>query len=302
MDKNYLIKKWLANTLSEEEMEAFKKMGDYDLYNKLNQKAKNFKASNFIIPTDFDTIKERIASRPKKLNIFSGVKNFMRFAAVLLIAFGVYFTFFSNDLTRIETLAGKKTTALLPDASEVTLNAVSEIQYNIEKWHKKRELKLSGEAYFKVAKGSLFDVLTDAGKISVLGTQFNVKNRKGYFEVICYKGSVGVTYKGKTEKLSPGQVFRVLRGEISTDIVNVAQPFWLQNESYFTAVPFYEVIQELERQYGVKVNAKSVDIQHVFNGGFVHGDLEMALESITRPLGLVYVIESTNTVVLKNSE
>lgn len=302
MDKNYLLKKWLSGTLSEEESQAFKKLDDYDLHIRLTEKAKNFKASEFLNPSDFETLESRLSSRPKAVNKFRRVKVLMRFAAIFIIAIGIYFAFFSNNQTRVETLIGEKTTAILPDASEVVLNSVSEIQYAQKKWDKKRELTLTGEAYFKVAKGSIFDVLTEAGKVSVLGTMFNVKNRPGYFEVVCYQGSVGVTYEGTLEKLLPGHVFRVLQGEISLDTIQNTQPYWLEKTSNFKEVPFYEVIHELERQYGVKVDVNSVDVDRIFKGGFVHGNLDMALESITKPLGLTYVIQSPNRVVLKNSE
>ena len=196
MDKDYLIKKWLTNTLTDDEWELFRKQDDYDLHLKLSEKAKNF----------------------------------------------------------------------------------------------------------KVSKGSLFDVITDAGKVSVLGTQFNVKNRQGYFEVVCYEGSVGVTYKDTVKILFPGNVFRVLHGEMSLDTIDNIQPHWLQNISNFIQVPFFEVVQELERQYNVKVDTKAVNTNRIFIGGFVHGDLEKALESITKPLGLTYIIQNQNSVVLKNSE
>ena len=50
---------------------------------------------------------------------------------------------------------------------------------NVEnKWKNERSVNLDGEGFFKVAKGSKFDVETSAGTVSVVGTQFNVKNRK----------------------------------------------------------------------------------------------------------------------------
>ena len=67
------------------------------------------------------------------------------------------------------------------------------LKYASNKWDKKRRVRLEGEAFFKVAKGSTFTVDTKTGSVKVLGTQFNVKNRIGFFEVVCYEGLVGVT-------------------------------------------------------------------------------------------------------------
>jgi ferric-dicitrate binding protein FerR (iron transport regulator) len=39
------------------------------------------------------------------------------------------------------------------------------------------------EAYFQVKKGQTFSVNTTDGVVKVLGTHFNVKQRKNYFEV-----------------------------------------------------------------------------------------------------------------------
>ena len=302
MEENYLIKKWLTGTLSEDEWEEFKKLEDYELHLKLDEKAKYFKAEEFLSPPDFDILKERISSRQTSVKKFNRYKVLMRFAALLIIALGLYFAFNSSNLTQIETGTGEKTSVLLPDASEVLLNAVTEIEFNEKKWNQKREIKLSGEAYFKVAKGAVFDVLTTKGKVSVLGTKFNVKSREGLFEVVCNEGSVGVLYQGKYEKLVPGQYLHVFDGIITIDTIQNTQPLWFNNISNFNGVPFYEVVQEFERQYGVKVEAKNVDLNHLFKGGFAHDDLNKALESITLPLGLTYVIKSPKRVVLKNSE
>ncbi len=302
MEENYLIKKWLTGTLSENEWEEFKKLDDYELHLKLDEKAKYFKAEEFLNPADFDILKERITSRPKPQHKFNAYKTLMRFAALLVIAIGVYFAFNSTDLTEVNTGAGEKTTVFLPDASEVLLNAMTEIEFNEKKWDNKREIKLSGEAYFIVAKGEAFDVLTSEGKVSVLGTKFNVKSRDGLFEVVCNEGSVGIEYQGEYEKLLPGQYLHVYDGEIAIDKIPNAKPLWLKNISNFNEVPFSEVLQELERQYGIKVEANKVDLNHIFKGGFTHDNLNKALESITLPMGLTYVIKSPKLVVLKYSE
>jgi ferric-dicitrate binding protein FerR (iron transport regulator) len=46
------------------------------------------------------------------------------------------------------------------------------------------------EAYFQVKKGQTFSVNTTDGVVKVLGTHFNVKQRKNYFEVNCFEGLV----------------------------------------------------------------------------------------------------------------
>lgn len=303
MDKDYLIKKWLSDDLSEEEWEDFKRLEDFGLHMQLNESAKNFKAASFLSPDDFEVLKTKMDARSrnhKKTNWFGPI---LKIASVFLIAFGIYFAFLSENRTQVVALTGQKITAELPDASEVRLNAVSEISYNKEKWSEKREVTLEGEAFFKVAKGSIFDVLVaENGKVSVLGTQFNVKNREDFFEVICYEGSVSVNYKDTSKTLMPGNAFRVLNGEVFFDTILDKKPLWMQNISSFKQVPLKEVLLEIERQYSITIDATSVDKHRLFTGGFEHTNLDAALKAIAIPLNMTYQIQSSHKIVLKNSE
>ena len=88
----------------------------------------------------------------------------------------------------------------LPESSQVIVNADSRLVYNKNKFNDDRELKLDGEAFFKVKPGSHFTVKTDQGTVTVLGTSFNVISRPGIFEVSCHTGKVLVT-NNANEKL-----------------------------------------------------------------------------------------------------
>jgi len=301
MDKKYLIKKWLCDELSDEELKAFELLDDYNLHTKIIENAENFKASNFSKVDIFDSLEKRLLEKVpvKKLN---WVQPLLRIAAVFVVAMSAYFLFFFNNLTKVQTLASQKTTTELPDASIVTLNALSELSYNKNKWDNNREVHLDGEAFFTVAKGKVFDVITSEGKVTVIGTQFNVKQRSDYFEVKCYEGIVRVTSNKTTKALLPGDTFRIYKGTISFNTTPFQVPQWTQNISNFKAVPFREVIEEIERQYNITVNHDSgINTTRLFTGGFVHDSLENALKSITVPQGLTYKIELSNQVRLENS-
>ena len=68
------------------------------------------------------------------------------------------------------------------------LNELSQLEYNASKWDENRSLELKGEAFFDVEKGKRFDVTTEFGNVSVLGTEFNVLSRDSIFKVSCYEG------------------------------------------------------------------------------------------------------------------
>jgi len=299
MDKEYLNKKWLEGRLTDEEQDAFEAIDDNELLKQIIEKAPAFSVSNFSEAQDYEVLKSK-NSFPKKRNWLIPM---YRIAGILVIAFGIYFLFFFSNSINIETSIGEKVMVQLPDASQVMLNAVSEISYNEKAWENNRELILEGEAFFKVAKGSTFDVITSTGKVSVLGTQFNVKQRKNLFEVYCFEGLVAVTYGKETLKLLPGNIYRIINGKVMSDVIsNKEKPFWIDGTSYFKKVPFYEVVKELERQYEVLITVNQKYENLLFTGGFTHKNLEEALESITTPLKLVYDLESPTKILLRQSE
>ncbi len=302
MDQEELIKKWLSDELSQAEAAEFKSFDDYDLNTEILEGAKQFKAPEFSVEDSYEVLKSKLNTTEKpqekpviKLNTF---RTLSRIAAIFVIGLGVYFMVSSNDLTTVKTLASKQTTFELPDASSVTLNAASTIAYDKKKWSSKREVKLEGEAYFKVAKGAKFDVITDEGTVSVLGTQFTVNNRKNYYEVKCFEGIVSVTTNGVTEKLTQGKTLRVAGKKVSLDVIDNVEPEWLNNKSSFNSVPLYQVINEFERQYNVTIDAQTIDTTLVFTGGFVHTNLDQALKSITIPLDLSIKKKSSTKITL----
>jgi len=302
MEEEYLIKKWLSDELSAAEWEEFKKLDDYDLNLEILEGAKNFKASNFSSVKSFNDFKKDVKNKKTPVIKFSTYKVIFRIAALLVISLSVYFTFFFNNLTTIETLASQSNSFNLPDASTVILNSESKAEYSKEKWDHKREVSLQGEAFFKVAKGSIFDVITTGGTVSVVGTQFNVKNRDNYFEVKCFEGIVAINHNGKSQQLTRGISYRIMNNEVSIDSTYNSQPEWIVNRSSFKSVPLYIMLEEFERQYNVVIKTQNINIDKIITGGFVHNNLEQALTTLTVPFDLTYKQNQSNIITLFSSE
>lgn len=304
MKKDKFIEKWLSGKLTDAELKEFKKMDDYQLNNRILEEAKHFKASHFSTVDSYEDFKAKTNLKEKKTPVIQlkSFKMLYRIAALFIVSLSVYALFFMNNLTTVKTLASNKTTFELPDASTVTLNAESKASYSKEKWKNKREIKLDGEAFFKVAKGSKFDVITESGTISVLGTQFNVKKRDHFFEVKCFEGIVSVQSNNKSQRLTKGNTFRIVNGIITVDTTSLEQPEWINNKSSFESVPLYEVLQELERQYDISIKTEKIETDRLFTGGFIHNDLEQALQSITVPLDLSYKKDQQNKIILLKME
>lgn len=297
MTEDDLLKKWLNNDLSDAEKKTFSERNDYSINQEIINKAQHFKASNFSAVDDFKTFKKAYESKPnvKRLN---WIKPLLRFASILVIGLTVYFTVFNSKVIETKTLASEQSTISLPDLSKVTLNADSKITFKKENWESKRLLNLEGEAYFKVAKGQTFDVITNNGIVTVVGTEFNVKSRSNYFEVVCYEGIVNVTSDTIKRQLKTGETYRILNKTFTEDKTTDVEPNWTKNRSAFKAIPLKNVFEELERQYNVKVTFKNTNNTRLFTGVFVHNNLENALISITKPMNLLFKISSPNQVLI----
>lgn len=297
MQENYLAK-WLNNELTEQELLEFKESEAYASYKKIVAVSNHLEGPDFDIEKALNDSKNKRSILKVKVVRFTPFQKLMRIAAVVvLVVTGSYF--YLNSLTEtVKTDLAQNKKLVLPDTSEVILNADSKISYHTNNWENKRNVSLEGEAFFKVAKGKKFTVETSDGLVTVLGTQFNVENRKGFYEVTCYEGLVSVTFKGKTVKLPSGSSFLVINTEvIPTEGSKTLEPSWVNNESSFKSIPLVFVLKKFERQYNVKVETKNIDTNALFTGSFTHKQIELALKSICLPNQIKFKLEK-NKVLL----
>lgn len=296
MRREELIQKWLDHALTPAELEAFKKLDDYKELTKMQNALQHFKAPEVDVDAAYNSVTTTQKETTKPTAWF---KPLLKIAAILVIGFGTYYYMTLPTLTTHDTVAANKTLIELPDTSEVTLNAVTSLSFDKDTWEEKREVQLEGEAYFKVAKGETFSVITDDGIVTVLGTEFNVKQRDDLFEVFCYEGAVKVTYNDTNVVLKPGQRYLILNGkEFRYEEENLKDPTWIHNESAFKSLPLQEVIKEFERQYNVTIEAQNIDTSEIVTGSFTHTDINTALQSITVPFNLKYQ-KKQNSIILK---
>lgn len=291
MQENYLAK-WLNNELSEEELAAFKKSAEYASYLKISELSQKLEAPDFNVDSAWNTFNERKEIPETKVVPLRPYRQFLRIAAVIAVMLGGAYFYLSTLGTQYTAGLAQQTTFNLPDASQVVLNAGSELAFNETDWDSNRNVNLKGEAFFKVAKGKTFTVETEAGTVQVLGTEFNVESREDFFEVTCFEGLVSVTYNGISKKLPAGHSFVVVNGKVTetSDVVAVA-PSWTKKESSFKSIPLRFVFEELERQFDIRVTTKNVDTELLFTGTFNNRDLNLALESISTPSQIRYKLE-----------
>ena len=165
MQENYLAK-WLNNELSEEELAAFKKSAEYASYQRILEASDKMQAPGFDVDQAWNTLRERTSQEAPKVITLHPFKQFLRVAAVVAVLLaGSYF--YVNSLNEsFSTELAERTEITLPDSSEIILNAGSKVSFSEKKWNEKRNVKLEGEAFFKVAKGKTFTVSTDNGTVT----------------------------------------------------------------------------------------------------------------------------------------
>jgi len=187
----------------------------------------------------------------------------------------------------------KQGQVLLPDSSRVWLNAHSTLRYPANFAKDKREVALTGEAYFNVKqdKTKPFVVSTRHIDIRVTGTQFDVKASPAdsVSEVILVSGSVNVRpARSPIEtRLLPSQKYQLTAdGTASIQHVNTDHyTAWTKEYYEYQEEMLGEVIQMLERHYHRTI-ACSPDVARLRASGIVNlqSDLSVALEDIERIL------------------
>ena len=285
MRKEYLIKKWLDNELTKEEELEFSSLEDSLLLTKLSDNIKNIEVPNYDSDKEYSKIKENLKLKIEKKRNTKQNYFILKIAAIFVVSFGLLFSIYSKE-TYIASSIGEKTDFVLPDNSQVTLNAASSINYKKLNWKNNRNLNLDGEAFFKVEKGEKFNVKTKHGNIQVLGTMFKVNSRDRFFEVVCYEGKVAVNYNDTYKELIAGDKIIIVDNSIKFfNNIEAKKPFWLDNKSVFKSVPIKLVLNEFERQYNVEIKT-NFNTKELFTGSFNHDDLNQALQAITLPLNL----------------
>lgn len=294
------IKKWLSGELSEAERMEFESSEEFADIRKLLDSVQDFKAPGYDVQGEYNRLYHSISRSGRTISLYQRISPVLKIAAILVVALSLgYFSYtWLKPASESDQWIAEQTELYLPDSSMVSLNADSEIKFPGRNWKKARSVELKGEAFFSVEEGSEFKVKTQQGTVTVLGTEFSVKDREDFYLVKCYSGSVRVNAQGKAVVLSPNSAYRIMDGEEETyDFVKKSGPDWMNGESSFNSVPLKFVIKELERQYDISVDTRNIDVKQLFTGSFSNENMEIALKSITLPLNLHYEINDDKIVI-----
>ena len=234
----------------------------------------------------------------------------------------------------ISTRKGSKTNLVLPDGTQVWLNASSKLDYTKDYGYKIREVTLSGEAYFDVVKNAEkpFIIHTSKMDIKVLGTAFNVKCYPGEktTETSLVRGSIEVTMKDRQEKimLKPNEKLIINNEEIKqdkkTESVKQAQSViqkpiillshltllqkdntiietaWVQNRFVFVSETFEDVALKMERWYSVHIEFANETVKTArLTGNFEKETIVEALNALQLTTKFSYTIKNNIVIIYK---
>ena len=147
---------------------------------------------------------------------------------------------------------------VLPDGTKVWLNNASTLKYPVNFSGDRRQVELSGEAYFEVAKsaGKPFRVITPSAGIEVLGTSFNVSSYadEQFQKTTLVEGKVRVTSASDNLILTPGEQAEASNGKLSVNHPDVYRvTAWRRGFFNFSDADIQAVMRQIARWYDVTV-------------------------------------------------
>jgi transmembrane sensor len=224
----------------------------------------------------------------------------------LVVGLGFFFTqkkattpSITEQYTEMEAPRGSKITLALPDGTKVWLNSGSKLSFSNFYGQKNRDIKLSGEAFFVVAKNKAvpFSVFANGLKITALGTSFDVKaySEENTVETTLEEGKLKIGLSGKEDNQSvmlyPGHTLRYKKGnsgqpDFKIDSVKDLNIYtsWRGKRWIFRHETLEGLAKKLERRYDVNIIFKDNALKEYRISGSLQDE---PIEQVLRVLQLI---------------
>lgn len=195
-------------------------------------------------------------------------RRWLRFSAaaavlILISAFTTRHLIHTEDpvqMFSVQAPQGTNSRISLPDGSQVWLNAGSTLNYRSDFNRSSRDIGLSGEAYFEVARNAdlPFRVQARGCTFTVLGTRFNISAYDEDPDVLAalMEGSLQFESSRSTETMVPGDLItydcrtmEASRRQVDTDQFRS----WIDGIIRYDAISLPALLRRLAREYDVKI-------------------------------------------------
>lgn len=207
-------------------------------------------------------------------------------------------------MIKVEVPAGEMTDVVLPDGTQVCLNAKSTLEYPETFEGKMRLVSLNGEGYFKVSHDKRHPFVIKANDVTtrVLGTEFNVRCYDAAdVHVTLVEGSVEVASNINKVKISPNQDACLAEGKLVVANVNPKDfTSWREGLMYFDNATLRTILHQIGAWYNVSVVCDKSSLldkhfHYMFN---VNDSIEKAIQLLRNASDLDITVND-NTIQVK---
>ena len=257
-----MLDEWLADPVNKQEFDKYAKL--WPLVNPLAEpQVPTSEQAWPELQNAINTSRKSLTGRRRLIYLgSSGIRCFIDFNLLLSRSKGATpGNSWGTDIPMITHEAtDEKITDTLKDGSSFTMNKSSSISYTKEFNDQRRELVLSGEAFFNVKpdKTKPFIITIDDLKVEVIGTSFNVRNAPSTesIEVQVQSGVVKMYTSEKELVVTMGQtgIYLKPRGEFRLrDTINLNSISYATNSFYFNDISLQDASHYLEEAFGVEI-------------------------------------------------
>lgn len=214
----------------------------------------------------------------------------------------------STQMAVLETPAGQRAKMVLPDGSEVWLNADTRMEYPAVFSKGERRVKLSGEALFEVAHNAEcpFIVETFASEVEVLGTKFNVlaEAETNRFSATLLQGRVKVTNRADNRDviiMNPDEVVNLVNGHLFLENFQDSSSLcWMDGQVSFSGLTFDALMSRFEKAFGTRI---VIECEKLPDAGYSRGKVRVsdgidhALHVLQHSIDFTYKKDEANNVI-----
>ncbi|MEQ8241606.1 MAG: FecR domain-containing protein [Cyclobacteriaceae bacterium] len=255
----------------------------------------------------WNDLNHRINPTKPKAPIFKKLSFAVAFSVLFICLTWLVIHFQGGNYVTYQTGYGQKKEIVLPDGSQITLNANSTLR-TYDEWDKEnRAVWLdNGEAYFQISKTKgkdRFVVHSNDFNVEVLGTKFNINMSATSTEVMLSEGKIRLSSSKENQIMKPGQLAIVDKsGSLAVREVNVSHyDAWLRNNLVFDNRSLTVVADLIEAQYGVSVYLADDIKNKMLAGEMPNGNLELLLKALEVTLDLNISKSGDAILITKNS-
>jgi len=251
---------------------------------------------------DFAFAKER--KKTKNYNIAFRVA--IGIAASLLIV--LTYVFYPRNVVIENGFAGIKE-IILPDSSVVLLNANSTLTYPNNWDQSNRQVKLSGEAFFKIRhqinNGHVvpFKVELKEVDLHVLGTSFNVISKPEQVDVVLKTGRLKVTHDDQEVFMTPADhlVYNQLQNKFMVNKVdNEDYLDWTRMEFVFNNLTVGQVTDKLAAYFDLKFHFEEEEVKNEkLSGRLGMSDQQETLHTLELLLNKKIIVNKMDVTIIR---